>query len=145
MNDSRFQGSNGDRRSITYLQGRPVIASYGATGQTKRIDFDVRYLGNLVSGLNWRGNFNPFTASISIMYNPDFLPSHFQIGSIGVDLNYDQDSLLVGADSMVLNRDQNGLVTSSVYESINDAQSFNNLAEVTSYSSPGLNISYQRD
>jgi RHS repeat-associated protein len=93
----------------------------------------MTYDGSLLTGATWSGIIN---GSVGFTYNNDFRVSSETLSSGNtIKLTWDNDGLLTGAGSLVINRDSgNGLVTGSTLGNLTDKWTYNGFGEPVSYS-----------
>lgn len=125
--------------TVDMTRGQTTYAYNGTTGKLATITapdggaLAYTYDGSLLTGVDWTG---AVAGSVTRTYDNNFrLTSNKVNDANAITFQYDNDSLLIGAGSLTLNRNsQNGLLTGASLGNVTDALSYNGFGEVASYS-----------
>jgi RHS repeat-associated protein len=120
---------NPDRQPTLVI--KPAGSLPLGANQNESISFT--YDGSLLTGSTWTGD---ITGSIGFTYNNDFRIASESVNSGNeISYAYDDDGLLIGAGSLIINRDaSNGLVTGSTLGNVSDSWTYNGFGEPETYS-----------
>jgi len=134
-----FAYDSGGRLSTLTIPGGAYTFSYNATtGNLSGITapgggtLAYTYDGSLLTQTSWAGT---VVGSVSRVFDNNFRVTSQSInGANTINLNYDNDSLLVGAGNLTLTRNaQNGLITGTTLGGVTDSRSYTGFGELSSY------------
>src|SRR2546423_55619 len=134
-----FAYDSGARLSTLTIPGGVYTFAYNATtGKLSSLTapgggtLSYTYDGARVTQTAWAGS---VAGSVSRVFDNDFrVTSQSVNGANPINLNYDSDSLLVGAGSLTLTRNaQTGFITGTTLGGVTDSLTYTGFGEVSSY------------
>lgn len=153
--DLGYDSATGKLVTVTLARGEASYSYNATTGWLSTVNapggltLSYGYDGALVTGETWGGT---VAGSVGRTYDDDFrLVTQSVDGGASVSFQYDGDSLLTRAGSLVLTRSpQNGLLTGTTLGNVADAWLYSGFGELRSYSATYSNstiysVQYSRD
>jgi len=150
-----YEPTSGRLSALTAPTGQTSFSYNATTGQVNNVvspggvSLAYTYDGALLTGTTWTG---PVAGSVTRTYDTDFRVATESInGGDTITLQYDPDSLLTQAGSLVLTRHpQHGLLTDTTLGNVVDTYTYSTFGELATYQasvsgSPVWRVTYTRD